>query len=65
LITVVEEFDGLLEADGEEEADRDGANVDEEVGPGVSGFVRSVDVDHEVVPSRLFGRVTARGLSGR
>ena len=35
LMTVVEELDGLLEADGEEEADGDGADVDEEVSPSV------------------------------
>jgi hypothetical protein len=46
LMTVVYELDGLLEANGEEEAYADCADVDEEVGPGVVRLVRDVDVDH-------------------
>jgi hypothetical protein len=33
LVAVVEVFDGLLEADGNEEAEDDGGDVDEEVAP--------------------------------
>jgi hypothetical protein len=46
LMSVVEVFNGLLEADGDEEADDDGGDVDEEVFPGVSGFVGRVYVEH-------------------
>ncbi len=46
LMQVVEVLDGLLETDGDEEADRDGDDVDEKVGPGMSGLVGCVDVDH-------------------
>jgi hypothetical protein len=46
LMKVVEVLDSLLEADSDEEADRDGRDVDEEVSPGVFGFVGSVDVEH-------------------
>jgi len=44
LMVVVESFDGLLQGDGDEEADADGGDVDEEVAPGVDGFVGWVDV---------------------
>jgi len=47
-MTMVEELDALLEADGDEQADADGGYVDEEVAPGVSGFVGWVDVEHGV-----------------
>jgi hypothetical protein len=43
---VMEVLDGLLEADGDEEADGDGGDVDEEVGPSVFGLVRGVDIEH-------------------
>jgi hypothetical protein len=46
LMAVMDELDGLFEADGEEQAKADGAHVDEKVFPGVDGFVRRVDVDH-------------------
>ena len=46
LVKVMEVFDGLFEADGDEEADGDGDDVDEEVGPGVVGLMWGVDVDH-------------------
>jgi hypothetical protein len=36
-MAVVEELDGLLETDGDEQANDDGGDVDEEVAPGV-GF---------------------------
>jgi hypothetical protein len=43
---VVDGFDGLLEADGDEQTDADGGDVDEEVAPGVGGVVGWVDVEH-------------------
>ena len=46
LMAVVEVLDGLLEADGDEEADDDGGDVDEEVAPGAGGVVGGVDVEH-------------------
>jgi hypothetical protein len=46
LMAVMKVLDELLEADGEKKADGDGADVNEEVGPGVVRFVRSVDVEH-------------------
>ena len=45
LMVVVDELDGLLEADGDEEAEDDGGDVDEEVAPGVGGAVGWVDVE--------------------
>ena len=70
LMAVVEVLDGLLEADGEEEADDDGADVDEEVCQVVVGLLRGVDVEHGMVPCRAlkvaegrrcdFGRVHIR-----
>jgi hypothetical protein len=46
LLAVVKELDGLLKAYGDAEANDDSGNVDEEVAPGVDGFVRGVDVKH-------------------
>jgi hypothetical protein len=46
LVTVVEVFDGLFEADGDEQADDDGGDVDEEVALGGGGVVGWVDVEH-------------------
>jgi hypothetical protein len=46
LVTMVEELDGLLQSDGNEQADDDGRDMDEEVFQGVDGFVGSVDVEH-------------------
>ena len=46
LMVMVDGFDALLEADGDEQADADGGDVDEEVAPGVSGLVGRVDVEH-------------------
>jgi len=45
-VTMMEVFDGLLETDGDEQTDDDGRDVDEEVFPGVGGFVGRVDVEH-------------------
>ena len=61
LMVVVQGFDGLFEADGDEEADADGGDVDEEVAPGVDGFVGSVDVEHGRV---LWGGEVLNGCSG-
>jgi hypothetical protein len=47
LVGMVDGFDGLLEADGDEETEDDGGDVDEEVAPGVDGFVGRVDVEHK------------------
>ena len=44
LIALVDALDELLEADGDDEADDDGGDVDEEVFPGVGGGVGWVDV---------------------
>ena len=49
LAAVAESFDGLLEADSEEEADGDGGDVDDEVLPGVDGLVRGVDVELSLI----------------
>jgi hypothetical protein len=43
---MVDELDGLFEADGDEQTDTDGGDVDEKVAPGVDGFVGGVDVEH-------------------
>ena len=42
LMLVVKELDGLLEADSDEQTNADGGDVDEEVAPGVGGFVGRV-----------------------
>ena len=44
LVVMMDGLDGLLEADGDEQAYADGGDVDEEVAPGVDGFVGWVDV---------------------
>jgi hypothetical protein len=46
LMAMVKELDGLLKADGDEQADDDGRDVGEEVSPGVGGRVGRVDVEH-------------------
>ena len=46
LIAMVKVLDGLLEADGDAEADNDGCDMDEEVAPGVDRGMGSVNVDH-------------------
>ena len=46
LLPVVEVLDGLFEADGDEQAEDDGGDVDEEVAPGAGGVVGRVDVEH-------------------
>jgi hypothetical protein len=47
LTAVMEVLDGLFEADGDEQADDDGGDVEEEVAPGVGGGVGWVDVEHK------------------
>jgi hypothetical protein len=47
-VVMMQGFDSLLEADGDDEADDDGGDVDEEVAPGVGGGVGWVDVEHGV-----------------
>jgi hypothetical protein len=46
LMEVMEALDGLLEADGNEQAYRDGGDVDDEVFPVVFGLVWDVDIEH-------------------
>ena len=46
LVKVMEVFDGLFKADGDEEAYGDGGDVDDEVCPGVFGLVWDVDIEH-------------------
>jgi hypothetical protein len=46
LVAVVEVFNGLLEADGNEKAEDDGGDVDEEVAPAGGGVMGRVDVEH-------------------
>jgi hypothetical protein len=53
LMAVMEVFDGLFEADGDEEADDDGGDVDEEVAPGGGGVVGGVDVEHGELRMRV------------
>ena len=71
LVMVVEEFDGLLEADGDEEAYDDGGDVDEEVAPGVDGLMGRVNVDHgfprrysAIIPHRKIGARGSRFYDG-
>jgi hypothetical protein len=45
-MAVVDRLDRLLQTDGDDEADDDGGDVDEEVFPGVGGFVGRVNVEH-------------------
>ncbi len=51
LMAVVGCFNRLLQTDGDEQTDADGGDVDEEVLPGVGGFVGRVDVEHGVSPA--------------
>jgi hypothetical protein len=46
LMAVVEELDGLFEANGDEDAEDDDAEVDEEVAECDGCVLRRVDVDH-------------------
>jgi hypothetical protein len=43
---MVDVFDGLLEADGDEQTDDDGGDVDEEVFPRVRGVMRWMYVEY-------------------
>ena len=47
LVMAMEGFDGLLEGNGDEQADTDGGDMDEEVAPGVGGVFRGVDIEHK------------------
>jgi len=63
LMTMMQGLNGLLEADGDEQADADGGDVDEEVAPGVGGVVGWVDVEHRVgSPEKVWGRLLAGRL---
>jgi hypothetical protein len=46
LMAPMEVLDGLLKADGDEDAEDDGGQMDEEVAACGGGVVRRVDVDH-------------------
>ena len=50
LMMVVDGFDGLLEADGDEQAHADGGDVDEEIFPAMRGFVRRMYIEHKSSP---------------
>jgi hypothetical protein len=58
LVAMVEVLDCLLEADGDEQANTDGGDVDEEVAPGVGGGVGRVDVEHGRVLCGVRGDAT-------
>jgi hypothetical protein len=45
LVPVMEELHGLFEADGDDEAENDGGNVDEELAPSGGGVVWRVNVE--------------------
>jgi len=47
LVEMVNCLDGLFAADGDEEPDGDGSDVDEEIASGGGGVVRRMDVEHE------------------
>ncbi|MGD0649410.1 MAG: hypothetical protein ABR971_15605, partial [Acidobacteriaceae bacterium] len=47
LVAMMQRLNGLLEADGDEQANADGGDVKKEVAPGMSGGVGRVDVEHE------------------
>jgi hypothetical protein len=53
LMLMMEVFDGLLEAYGDEEPDDDGGNVDEEIAPGAGGVVGGMDVEHRSLLLRI------------
>jgi hypothetical protein len=56
-VAAVEVLDSLFKADGDEQADADGCNVDEEVFPAMRGFVGCVDVEHgDILLGRGFGK---------
>jgi hypothetical protein len=46
LMVVMNSFDGLFEANGDEQTNADSGDVDEEVLPGGGGVVGRVDVEH-------------------
>jgi hypothetical protein len=52
-MTVMEVLNGLFEADGDEEADDDGDDVDEKVTPGAGCVVWWVNVEHDESPNGL------------
>ena len=55
LMVVMNVLDSLFKTDGDEQTDDDGDDVDEEVFPGVGGFVGWVDVEHGGWLLRGFG----------
>ena len=59
LVVLVDVLDDLLESNGDDEADGDGGDGDDEVFPGVGGFVGWVDVEHGLGPLTLSRAVDA------
>ena len=53
---MMEPLHGLLEADGDEQAEDDGCDVDEEVAPGGGGVMRWVDVEHQMVLAEMLNQ---------
>jgi len=47
VMMVMDGFDGLLEADGDEQAYADGGDVEEEVAQGAGAVMGWVDVEHK------------------
>lgn len=60
LMPMVQELDGLFEADGDDQTEDDGGHVNEEVAPGADCFMGWMDVDHEVLWMRRDVTVRAR-----
>lgn len=56
-MAMVEKLDGLLQTDGDEQADDDSGDVDEEVLPGVRGFVRRMNIEHGWAPGQVLPAV--------
>jgi len=54
LMTMMDPLYCLFEANGDQQTDTDGDDVDEEVAPGAGGVVGGVDVEHG--GGLLFGR---------
>ncbi len=63
-MSVLNDFDRLFEADGDEQTEDDGGDVDKEVAPGAGGVVGGVDVEHGSILFRsLWNVVSLRRLA--